>query len=489
VVGRGRKSQPGRCGIEAGDRQGRERIAALDPPAPGRRDSRSQAVKDNLGSGAFPRNDDGVRRQERQRHSISGDSGIVGVLSTEGGPMPKQNHGIRKSVKGRLHMAAPHVGEFKIWLREGGYRETTIEELVRLLACWTDWADGAGFTIDTVSAAFGASGAAAGESRNKREILNSAALFIRYLQDLGVVPRSQTSMPTRKAWPILGEFRTWMRSHRGITASSLDTYQTTLVDLFDALGDDAQAYTPHAIRAFVLERARPHGLARAKSIAVATRTFLRFLVATGRCPPGREYAVPGFASWRLASVPGFLAAEEIDRVIAACAGERRLRDRAVVLLLARLGLRASEVANLDLHHIDWRNGRLAVSGKSRRAEWLPLTQEIGDVILAYIERGRPRVAPPRLFLTNLVPLRPITRAVVKHIVRRALIRAGVNSVHQGAHILRHSAATQMLRHGVSLAGVGAVLRHRDLTMTMHYAKVDFALLSEIAQPWAGSAAC
>ena len=116
-------------------------------------------------------------------------------------------------------------------------------------------------------------------------------------------------------------------------------------------------------------------------------------------------------------------------------------------------------------------------------------REIGDAILAYIECGRPRVGTLRLFITDRVPIRPITRCTVKGIVRHALIRAGVKSAHQGAHILRHSAATQMLRHGVSLAGGGAVLRHRDQTMTMHYAKVDFALLSEIAQPWAERPAC
>ena len=141
--------------------------------------------------------------------------------------------------------------------------------------------------------------------------------------------------------------------------------------------------------------------------------FCVFLVATGRCLPGREYAVPSFASWRLTSVPSFLGSEEIERVIAACAGERRLRDRAVILLLVRLGLRASEVANLNLRHVDWGNGCLAVSGKSRRAEWLPLTQEIGDALIAYIERGRPRVGTPRLFITNQVPIRPITRGPSK----------------------------------------------------------------------------
>jgi site-specific recombinase XerD len=404
--------------------------------------------------------------------------------------MPKQNRGMRKSVAGRLHMAAPHVEDFKNWLRAGGYKETTIEELVRLLACWTDWAGTGGFTVDTVLEAFEASRIAFTGTRNGRAVLNAGALFIRHLQGRGIVMRVEGRLPQKKEeWPILDAFRAWMRSHRGIADSSLDTYETIIVDLLRALGDDAHAYTPQALRAFVLDRARPHGLARAKSVAVAARAFLRFLVATGRCPAGREYAVPGFASWRLTSVPGFLSPEEIKRVIAACAGERRLRDRAVVLLLARLGLRASEAANLEFRHIDWKNGRLAVSGKSRRAEWLPLTQEVGDALIAYIERGRPRLETPRVFITDRPPIRPITRSAVKGIVRRALIRAGVESTHQGAHILRHSAATQMLRHGVSLAGVGAVLRHRDPTMTMHYAKVDFALLSEIAQPWAGRPAC
>ena len=403
--------------------------------------------------------------------------------------MSKRVGGKRKSVKQRLHLTSPYIEDFKSWLRDSGYKTTTIEELVRLLACWAEWIHAGGFMLDTILAGFDASTVVFKGSRTGNAALNAGALFIRHLQDRALVPRPRASAPPAEVWPILGGFRAWMRSHRGIAESSLDTYQTILVDLLQALGDDAQAYTPQAIRAFVLERARPHGLARTKSVAVATRAFLQFLVATGRCPAGREYAVPGFAGWQLTSVPDFLGPEEIERVIAACADESRLRDRAVILLLARLGLRASEAANIEFGHIDWRNGRIAVAGKMRREEWLPLTQEVGDAVIAYIERARPRVTTPRLFITDLVPIRPMTRVAVKGIVRRAMIRAGVKSAHQGAHILRHSAATAMLRHGVSLAGVGAVLRHRSLTMTMHYAKVDFALLSEIAQPWAGRPAC
>jgi integrase/recombinase XerD len=280
-----------------------------------------------------------------------------------------------------------------------------------------------------------------------------------------------------------------MRNQRGVTASTLDTYQTTLVDLLKALGDDPKAFTAQAVRTFVLERARPHSRGRAKTIATSTRAFLRFLVATGRCPAGRDYAVPRFANWQLASIPRFLAADDIERTIAACEGESRLRDRAIVLLLARLGLRASEVAGLKLTDIDWKNGRLAIAGKSRREEWLPLTQEVGDAIIAYIEQVRPRLPTSRLFFTEFAPIRPLTRTTVRCIVHRTLLRAGIMSVHRGAHVLRHSAASAMLRQGVSLSGVSTVLRHRSPAMTQHYAKVDFGLLSEVAQPWVGRLPC
>lgn len=280
-----------------------------------------------------------------------------------------------------------------------------------------------------------------------------------------------------------------MREQRGVANSTLDTYQSTLVDLLTALGDKPGAYTARAVRAFVLDRAKPHGRGRAQGIAVATRAFLRFLIAAGQCAQGLDHAVPRFASWQLASTPRHLDAVGIDRVLAACDGEDRQRDKAIVLLLARLGLRASEVANLMLAQIDWTNGRLTVAGKSRREERLPLTQEVGDAIIAYLELARPRVPTLRLFVTDVAPILPLSRIAVKCIVRRALGRAGIDCAHRGAHVLRHSAATAMLRHGVSLAGVGAVLRHRSLGMTAHYAKVDIGLLSEIAQPWGGRLPC
>lgn len=256
------------------------------------------------------------------------------------------------------------------------------------------------------------------------------------------------------------------------------------------LGDDPRAYTAAALRAFVLQRARPHGIWRAKSIAVAVRAFLRFLGATGQCPSGREHAIPSFATWQLSSVPRFLRQDEVERVIASCSADAKgLRDRAALLLLARLGLRASEVARLTFAELDWDKGQITLCGKGRRQERLPLPQEVGTAILLYLRRGRPPLPVPELFTTVMPPVRPLTRAAVTHIVRSALARAAIKAPINGAHVLRHSAATAMLRQGASLAGVGAVLRHRSLSTTAHYAKVDFGLLAEIAQPWPGAAPC
>jgi len=405
--------------------------------------------------------------------------------------MSKRKHKRKqgKSVEGRLRFLGAHVDGFRSWLRHNGYRPPTIVEVVRLLACWAEWVQAAGFTLENILAGFAASAAAFEGDKTTRAPRGAAALFIRYLREQGVLPSAPKPPSPTERWPVLAAFRTWIRSQRGVADSTLDTYQTTLVDLLKALGDDPKAFTAHAVRGFVLERAKPHSRGRAKTIATSTRAFLRFLVATGQCPAGRDYAVPRFANWQLTSVPRFLVAEDVARVVAACEGESRLRDRAIVLLLARLGLRASEAANLELTHIDWKNGRIAIAGKSRREEWLPLTQEVGDAIIAYIEQARPRLPTSRLFSSDLAPIRPLTRVAVRCIVRRALLRAGIKSAHRGAHVLRHSAATAMLRQGISLSGVGAVLRHRSPAMTQHYAKVDFGLLSEIAQPWAGRLPC
>ncbi len=393
--------------------------------------------------------------------------------------------------------AADHIDPFADWLHSQGYRRSSIICLLRSLAGWTDWMTARGLTAKDFTAGYEQCKLMVEKKQRvryqrgpNRYSVTSAAVFIRFLQHQGLLPLPAKPLSNCELWPTLGEFRSWMSKHRGLTENTLNLYEGVIVGLLDALGDDPLTYSAEALRTFVLDRARPHGIHRAKAIVVAVRSYLRYLGVTGQCPPGMEHAIPGFASWQLSSVPRFLPAEDVERVIDSCAGSVfELRDRAVILLLARLGLRASEVAHLKITDIDWRNGSIAVCGKGRRRESLPLPQEVGNAILLYLKQGRPSLQRSEVFASVRPPSRVLNRASVTHIVRSALRRAGVKSPINGAHVLRHSAATSMLRQGVSLAGVGAVLRHRSPRTTVHYAKVDFCLLSEIAQPWPEKRSC
>lgn len=185
-------------------------------------------------------------------------------------------------------------------------------------------------------------------------------------------------------------------------------------------------------------------------------------------------------------MPRYIAADDIERLIAACdpSSAAGARDRAVILLLARLGLRAGDVRELRLADIDWSQARLRVVGKGRCETWLPLPQDAGDAVLHYLEDSRPRIEDEHVFLRVHAPFGPLpSSGPISKLVRRAIQRAGVEAPSMGAHVLRHSAATAMLRQGSSLDIIGAVLRHRCVESTAHYAKVDVALLRMVAQPW------
>lgn len=243
--------------------------------------------------------------------------------------------------------AAEYVDHFADWLHCRRYRPATITDLLYPLASWTDWMRAAGFTAHDVLPAFEACKMRVESQRRharyqrgvNRRSLTAASLYIRFLQERGVVPPSITAPAPSDRWPILGAFRSWMCQHRGLTERTLDAYQGVLLGLIERLGEDPSRYTAEALRAFVFERAQPHGIHRAKSIVVAVRALLRFLGATGQCPQGMEYAIPGFASWQVSSVPRFLVPDDVQRVIDSCGDDATgRRDKAVLLLLARLGL-------------------------------------------------------------------------------------------------------------------------------------------------------
>lgn len=312
-----------------------------------------------------------------------------------------------------------------------------------------------------------------------------ARQFHSYLRAAGIAPPS-IRLVLPPSVPVVEQFCDWMRLHRGVTESTLANYRPLVREFLAALGDAPGSYDASQVRDFIFAVSNKHGEARTRSTVNAVRMFLRFLAVYGHCSTELVAAVPRIARWRLATLPRYIDAASIERLMATCdptcaAGAR---DRAIMLLLARLGLRAGDVRELRLGDIDWPQGRLRVMGKGRCENWLPLPQQVGDAIWHYIDQFRSRIDDDHVFLRLHAPSGPLrSSGPISKLVRRAIQRAGIQAPSMGAHVLRHSAATAMLREGVCLDIIGAVLRHRCVESTAHYAKVDAGLLRSIMQPW------
>ena len=325
-----------------------------------------------------------------------------------------------------------------------------------------------------------------------RDIRKGARLFLRYAGFADIVT-TRSVEDVNVDPPLLVSFCDWMRRQRGTCDATLYGYSIPVRDLLKKLGEDPGSFDAQKLRRFILDTNQRCGWASAKKCTTAARMFLRFLIADGRCAAGLEGAIPVLAHWRLSSLPRYLQTEEVERVIAACdsATPAGKRDRAILLLLARLGLRAGDIVQLRLADLDWKEATISVSGKGRRQTLMPLTQEIGDAIARYITDGRPETAADALFIRSRAPFRALANhCAVSMIAAQAMHRAGVVCPSRGAaHVLRHSIATSMLRQGASLQDIAGVLRHRSTATTEIYAKVDVVALRQIAQPWPEVKSC
>lgn len=395
--------------------------------------------------------------------------------------------------------ANPHLSGFAISLKSAGYSPLTTQNHLRAAAHLSHWQERRGRSLcqlDEASlAAFNRHSCSCQCRRinvSHRSHAPGARLFLSHLRDAEVILARKPDLTRGTMSPLLAEFCEWMQNHRGVTENTLKSYGRIIADVLDTLGEDPQQFEVAAIRAFILDRASRNGRSKAKLIVTALRAFVRYLTAQHRCCIGLDAAVPTLAGWRRSTLPHYLPAAAIEQVVAACdpntvAGAR---DRAIILLLARLGLRGGEVAALRLGDIDWPAAALRVTGKSRRQIQLPLPQDVGDSLLHYLESARPTTQSDYVFLRVAAPVGPFANAgAVSDLVKRAILRAGISSPCYGAHLLRHSAATALLAEGASLDSIGVLLRHRSLETTAGYAKVDVKLLRELAQPWPEVSPC
>jgi len=312
--------------------------------------------------------------------------------------------------------------------------------------------------------------------------------FVEFLVGEGIVEAK--ARPPRREEPgkHLTAFLDWLRRHRGVGEQTVNNHSRFVSALLPDLGADPGQYDAAAVRDALLRRLETVSRSQARNLASSLRMYLRYLASAGFCPPGLVGAVPTVPDRPHTRLPRYVAGEVIERSIASCdvTTSIGLRDRAVLLLLARLALRAGDVVKLRLTDIDWNEATVRVAGKSRTRTALPLPQDVGVALKDYILHARPRVAQEKVFLRSVAPRHlPFSDSgAVSSIARRALERAGVESVGPlGAHTFRHSTATSLLRGGAPLEVIGALLRHSTPKTTAIYAKVDVAMLHEVVQPW------
>jgi integrase/recombinase XerD len=387
------------------------------------------------------------------------------------------------------------LAEFAQALVRDGYAEITARRHLRAAEHFAHWANHRGISVTgprvSALARFARHLRRPGRCPHfghtfRQQILQSVRLFLTHLEDVGCIERvAVEGLVVSPA--LITRFRHWMQQQRGTCGSTLANYERHLRELLIRLGEEPGMWQARDLRQFVLDGSRTCGWAAAKQRTTALRMFVRFLVTEGHCASDLLAAIPTLVHRRLSSLPRYLSAEDVERVVASCdaASEAGLRDRAILLLLARLGLRAGDIVQLRLRDIDWRAGWIRVSGKGRRETRLPLTQEVGEAIVTYLTQRRPPTESEAVFVRSRAPFRALrSHCAVSVLVDSAFVRAGVTPPSRGAaHLLRHSVATSMLRHGASLHDVAALLRHRSVTTTEIYAKVDVTALRMIVQPW------
>jgi site-specific recombinase XerD len=390
---------------------------------------------------------------------------------------------------GRL---AAHLDGFAALLRDQGYAPGTIRQKYDLLADFGLWVEEHDVPLGGLERHSGQF-LAERRSRVRRGDAWSIRQLIDYLRNIGCIPMPAGMVDLTAEGQLVSAFGRFLRSERGLSPATLTNYLPIIRDfLDDQFGGKALKFDELRvvdIHRFIVRQVHVRSRSRAKLVVSALRSFLRFLQQRGLLATDLAAVVPGVAGWRLAHLPKALAAEQVELLLASCdrgtsAGRR---DYAVLMLLARLGLRGGEVSAMTLDDLDWERGEIVVHGKGQRLARLPLPADVGSALVDYLRLDRPACSTRRVFIRTRAPRRGfISPSTICCIVRRALRRANLTPQFKGAHLLRHSLATDLLRRGASLVEIGQLLRHSQPNTTQIYAKVDIVALRAIGLPWPGA---
>jgi integrase/recombinase XerD len=390
---------------------------------------------------------------------------------------------------------ATHIVSFAESVSERGYSSYSLKRQVRIAAGFSKWLGRQGVGLRSITSDHSARYLRY-RARHVRPCRGDAAALrhlVDFLQREGVIPAEKIA--ARRLTPAeacVEAYEQYLREARGLTKATLTNYVPFIRGfLKECFGDGpltlSRLCSGDVVRFVQRQVPRLH-LKRAKLMTTALRSFLHYACYRGDITLDLAAAVPVVANWSMTSIPRAIAADQVDQLLVSIdrGSATGRRDYAILLLLARLGLRSGEVAFLELDDIDWNAGQLRVCGKSGQRNELPLPTEVGEAIAAYLSSGRPCSTSRRVFLRAKAPIRGFRGASgVGSIVRHSLKHAGINAPTMGAHQFRHGLATEMLRQGASLSEIGELLGHRHPQTTKIYTKVDLKALRTLALPWPG----
>lgn len=389
-----------------------------------------------------------------------------------------------------------HLDGFATLLASEGYAATTVHIKCTLVAELGRWLKRRKFALikldEPLLGQFHAWRRRRGEVQ--RGDMATTQQLLTFLRNVGCVPILSPPIDRSAVGKLIRDFALFLSSERGLSPATLLNY-LPIVRRFLTERFTGKALRPTELRSqdvqhFIVRQAQQVSRLRAKLCVTALRSFLRFLLQRGAIKTDLASVVPGVPFWRLSELPKSLPPEQVERLLQSCDRDTAVgqRDYAILLLLARLGLRAGEVVAMTLEDLDWETGEILVRGKGQRLARLPLPKEVGAALAYYLRHSRPACSTRRVFIRWRAPRHGFSSPVaVCDVVRRALQRAGLNPEFKGAHLFRHSLATELLRRGASLDEIGQLLRHQQPVTTQIYARVDIAALRRIALPWMGDA--
>jgi integrase/recombinase XerD len=382
-------------------------------------------------------------------------------------------------------------------LLEQGYAKGSIYRHILLAASFSQWLKQQGIALRNLSSVHPPRYL---QYRGRRVLIqlgDAAALrhLLEFLRSEGVIPAEKIQAPPLiPAERCVQAYAQYLREARALATATIVNYVPFIRGfLTDCFGDGTVKLSRLSAGDVVrfVQRKAPHlHLKRAKLLTTSLRSFLRYARYCGEVTLDLAAAVPVVANWSMSSIPRAIGAAPVRQLLASIDRSTAIgrRDYAIVILLARLGLRSGEIAGLELDDIDWKSGQVSVRAKCGQRTALPLPQDVGKAIADYLRHGRQRSTSRRVFLRSKAPICGfLGQCAIGSIIRHRLMRAGIQAPTTGAHQFRHGLATQMLRHGASLTEIGEVLRHRNPQTTTIYAKVDIKALRRLALPWPGAA--